>query len=247
MKPPRICIVEDDPIIGADLADRLQELGYVPEGPFASGEKAFAHMQAHWPDLVILDIQLEGQWDGIATARRILEHKPLPIIFLTANSDDATFKKAKLTSPAAFMSKPFRRRDLEHAIELALSRMAGDAPLPTGLAGTAASSYLLDDRIFIKTKDGLVRVMLEDICWVEADDYACRAATPEREFFIGRTLGKFSEALASRPEFMRVHRSYIVNLKHVEQIGDIQLKVGKKEIPLSKTLKEELLARIQKI
>jgi DNA-binding LytR/AlgR family response regulator len=247
MKPARICIVEDDPIIGADLADRLTELGYVPEGPFASGEEAYADMQGDWPDLFILDVQLEGQWDGIETARRILERKPLPIIFLTANADSATFKRAKLTSPAAFLSKPFRRRDLEHAIELALSNMASPAPAPAPPDSRTSPSYLLEDRLFIKAKDHLVRVMLEDICWVEADDYACRVATAERNFFILQTLGKFGELLASRPEFMRVHRSYIVNLKHIEQIGDRQLYVGKKQIPLSKSLEEELMARIQKI
>jgi DNA-binding response OmpR family regulator len=118
---PSIYIVEDDPIIGADLADRLLEMGYQPVGPFASGEAAYEHLSVLSPDLIIMDIQLEGEWDGIETARRIMAQRPTPIIFLTSNSDDFTFSQAKAILPAAFLSKPFRGRDLRHSIELALS------------------------------------------------------------------------------------------------------------------------------
>jgi len=246
MKPTRICIVEDDPIIATDLAYRLQDLGYIAEGPFASGEEAYRQMQEQWPDLFILDIQLEGAWDGIETSRYIMKYRAVPVIFLTANADDRTFRQAKLTSPAAFLSKPFRSRDLEHAIELALMNMTGESTqsnLPSG----SSSSYLLDDRLFIKTKERLVRVLLEEIHWIEADDYACKLATEEKEFYIGRTLGKLGEVLLSRPEFVRVHRSYIVNIKHIEQISELYLHIGNKKIPLSKSLKGELFERILKI
>lgn len=248
MSGPYIYIVEDDPIIGADLADRLQEMGYQSAGPFVDGESAYEHLSVCPPDLVIMDIRLEGAWDGIETARRIMARSHVPIIFLTSNSDDATFNQAKATLPAAFLTKPFRGRDLKYSIELALSNwsqkksVAESSELPPD-----EQVYLLQDRLFVKMKDRWVRLMLEEILWAEADDYSCKVAVGDKEVYVGQTLGKFGDALALRAEFMRVHRSFIVNLKYVDQISDLYLYVGRKQIPISKTLKEELFARIQKI
>ncbi|HRD82899.1 MAG: response regulator [Saprospiraceae bacterium] len=244
---PYIYIVEDDPIIGADLADRLQEMGHQAAGPFADGESAYEHLSVRAPDLIIMDIQLEGAWDGIETARRIMAKCAAPIIFLTSNSDDATFKEAKATLPAAFLSKPFRGRDLKYSIELALSNRAKETASEAPSAQPEEQAYILEDRLFVKIKDRWVRILLQDIQWAEADDYACKVAVGDKEMFVGQTLGKFGEALAAKPEFMRVHRSFIVNLKYVDQIGDMYLYIGRKQIPLSKTLKDELFNRIQKI
>jgi|CXWL01.1.fsa_nt_gi DNA-binding LytR/AlgR family response regulator len=246
MEKLTILIVEDDPIIGADLQDRLPEMGYGALGPFPSGEEALTFFGTPTPpDLVIMDIQLEGQLDGIETARRIFEkHPSLPIIFLTSNSDDATFTKAKMTKPAAFLSKPFRGRDLKHAIELAIAQSASRKE-PTGEDTTEENAFLLKDRLFIKAKDRMVRLFFKDILWVEADDYYCKVVTKEKEFLVTQTLKKFGEELAGVPELMRVHRSYIVNLAHVEEIGELYLHIGKRQIPFSKTFKEELMGRLR--
>ncbi len=247
MSKPNIYIVEDDPIIGADLADRIQDMGCTPVGPFTKGESAYDYISVCAPDLIIMDIRLEGAWDGIETARRMMEQNPAPIIFLTSNSDDITFSQAKTTFPAAFMAKPFRGRDLMRSIELALVNWSQKERSAESTPTINEQAFLLQDRLFIKIKDRLVRVMLEDIMWVEADDYTCKVAVEDKEIFVGQTLGKFGEALSGKPEFMRVHRSFIVNLRYIEQIGDFHLFIGRKQIPFSKSLKEELFARIQKI
>ena len=125
MESTTILIVEDDPIIAADLQDRLTESGYAVLGPVAAGEEALPFFQqANPPDLVLMDIQLEGEWDGIETTRRIREQHGVPVIFLTSNSDDKTFREARRAGPQAFLSKPFRGRDLRHAIELAIQQAA---------------------------------------------------------------------------------------------------------------------------
>lgn len=250
-----ILLVEDDPIIAADLEDRLRDAGYEPLPAIASGEAALDWLEKNSaqnqpsPDLALLDVQLEGELDGIETARLLAQKYPkLPYIFLTANSDDATFNRAKTTRPAAFLSKPFRGRDLRHAIELAVgqSSRTETAPLPD-LPRAEAASFLFDDRLFVKMKDRMVRVFFEDILWAEADDYYCKIATSERELLISQTLGKLGELLLLMPQFVRVHRSFIVNLRHVEQIGDLHLFIGKKQIPLTRTAREELLAHLQKV
>lgn len=247
MDKTNILIVEDDPIIAADLQDRLEEMGYRTLGPVARGEDAPAFFEKPiLPDLVIMDVQLEGEWDGIETTRRIQEKHDLPIIFLTSNSDDATFSKAKSTKPAAFLSKPFRGRDLKHAIELAISQAAAKT-LAAQQPEAAENTFLFKDRLFIKSKDQMVRLFFKDILWVEADDYYCKVVTAGREYLVTQTLKKFSEELAGVPEMMRVHRSFIVNLSHVEAIGELSLQVGNTKIQFSRNMRDELLNRLKNI
>lgn len=247
MEAIRILIVEDEPIIAADLADRLTEMGFSIAGQYGSGEEALSELSESAPDLVLLDIKLEGQLDGIETAHKILEYRSIPVIFLTSNSDDATFARARTVLPAAFLSKPFRGKDLRHAIELAISRTPLPQPsLPQSVLATNAH-YQFHDRIFIKTKDRMVRIFIRDILWVEADDYYCKVVTPVKEFLIGQTLKQFAEALTDWPEFLRVHRSYLVNLSHIEEIGDNHLVITKNKIPLSKFGKEEIIARFPRL
>lgn len=246
MEKIHILIVEDDPIIAADLQDRLEEMGYQTLGPVAAGEEAPAFFnQPTSPDLVIMDIHLEGEWDGIETTRSILERHEVPVIFLTSNSDDATFSAAKQVKPQAFLSKPFRGRDLKHAIELAIERAAARKQTVISDAPADENAFLLKDRLFIKSKDRMVRLFFKDILWIEADDYYCKVVTKDKEYLVTQTLKKFSEELAGVPELLRVHRSYIVNLTHVEEIGELYLHIGKGRIPFSKNFKDELMGRLR--
>lgn len=247
METISILVVEDEPIIAADLEDRLTESGYTVMGPVPSGEEALLFFdQANLPDLVLMDIELEGEWDGIETTRRIRLQHDVPLIFLTSNSDDKTFREASLTGPQAFLSKPFRGRDLKHAIELAIQQ-AAKKEQPTKSKAVEENAYLMKDRLFIKVKDRMVRLFFKDILWVAAEDYYCKVFTRDKEYLVTQTLKKFGEELSGVPEIMRVHRSYLVNLAHVEAIGDLYLHIEKQRIPFSRSAKEELLNRLKQI
>lgn len=246
MKMIRVLLVEDEPIIAADLADRLSDMGYEITQQCSSGEEALAFFRQHEVDLVVMDIKLEGQMDGVDTARMMLEHRDLPIIYLTSNSDDNTFSRAKNTLPAAFLIKPFRGKDLRNAIELAISR-ANSASTKAEATPEERGAHLFKDRLFLKVKDRMIRLFLTDILWIEADDYYCKLITKDKEYLITQPLKQMEEALSAMPAFMRVHRSFIVNLAHIEEIGDLFVSVHKKQIPLNKSSKEELVLRLQKI
>jgi DNA-binding LytR/AlgR family response regulator len=239
-----ILVVEDDPIIAADLKDRLEELDYLVLGPVAAGEEALERVKrGPEPDMILMDIQLEGNWDGIETAAHIQAYKSLPLIFLTSNSDEATFTRAKTVKPQAFLSKPFRSRDLVHAIELAVRQSTVQAAAPPEALD---DTFILKDRLFIKVKDRMLRVFFQDILWVQADDYYCKIKTAQREFLVTKTLKKFGEELLPRPEFVRVHRSYIVNLLHIEEIGELCLHMGGHQVPLAKEAREELMLKLRR-
>ena len=246
MKKLRVLIVEDEPIIAADLADRLTEMGYEVAQQFSSGEEALSFVHQNEVDLVLMDIKLEGILDGIETAQKLQERHPHPIIYLSSNTDAPTFTRAKSTLPAAFLTKPFRGKDLQHAIELAVAR-ATPATQPKDVSAEKNNAYLFKDRLFIKVKDRMVRIFLRDILWLEADDYYCKLVTQEREFLITQPLKQMGESFSGIPEFMRVHRSYIVNLSQIEEIGDLFVLINKKQIPLNKTSKDEITACLQRI
>jgi DNA-binding LytR/AlgR family response regulator len=246
MKKIRVLIVEDEPIIAADLADRLNDMGYEVAQECSSGAEALAFFQQEEADLVLMDINLDGPMDGIETTQKLLVNRSLPVIYLSSNTDDATFARAKNTGPAAFLTKPFRGKDLQHAIELAITRTTSKPMAESPTAGQS-DAHLFKDRLFVKVKDRMVRIFLSEILWLEADDYYCKLVTQEKEFLITQPLKQMEESLAAIPEFMRIHRSFIVNLSHVEEIGDVFVSIQKKQIPLNKSSKEELTARLQKI
>lgn len=246
MKKIRVLIVEDEPIIAADLADRLGDMGYEVVQECSSGSEVLAFFQNEEADLVIMDIKIDGPMDGIETAQKLLEIRSLPLIYLTSNTDESTFARAKSTAPAAFLTKPFRGKDLKHAIELAITRST-HKPVADSPANEHSDAHIFKDRLFIKVKDRMVRIFLSEILWLEADDYYCKLVTQQKEFLITQPLKQMGESLSAIPEFMRIHRSYIVNLSHVEEIGDVFVIIQKKQIPLNKSSKEELTTRLQKI
>jgi PAS domain S-box-containing protein len=120
MNPYRILIVEDEAIVAMNIEERLAGMGYQPAGRAASGEQALADAQIQCPDLVLMDIQLQGTIDGITAAEEMRKRFHIPVIFLTAYSEDATLDRAKLVQPYGYILKPFDDRELKSAIEIAL-------------------------------------------------------------------------------------------------------------------------------
>ena len=117
---PRILVVEDEVIVSADLQDQLVKLGYRIAGAAVAGEEAISKAQDLKPDLVLMDIMLKGQMDGIEAAKQIRESLHVPVIFLTANSNDSVLERAKVSEPFGYLLKPFDHRSLKSNIEMAL-------------------------------------------------------------------------------------------------------------------------------
>ena len=124
MKPQvtkaRILVVEDEAIVSADIQDRLQALGYEVVGSADTGEDAIQLATALKPDLILMDIMLKSDMPGTEAARQIRAQLHLPVIYLTANSNDDTFLKARDTGPFGFILKPFEEATLKVSIEIAL-------------------------------------------------------------------------------------------------------------------------------
>jgi diguanylate cyclase (GGDEF)-like protein len=118
--PLSILIVEDEAIVAQDIYEFLRDLGYNVVGVVSRGEEALRVAQEREPDLIVMDVRLNGEMDGIQTAGAILQHRDVPIIFLTGQTDPGTLSRAVMTSPMAYLVKPFKDVELRGAIELAV-------------------------------------------------------------------------------------------------------------------------------
>ncbi len=117
-----LLIVEDEAIVAADLKATLERSGYTVLGPVESGEVAVEIAAEQHPDLILMDIRLAGEMDGIEAAARIRQQLHLPVVFLTAHSDEATLSRARESAPLGFLLKPFNERELRTTIEIAIHR-----------------------------------------------------------------------------------------------------------------------------
>ncbi|MEO8134547.1 MAG: response regulator [Betaproteobacteria bacterium] len=129
MDQKRLLIVEDEGIVAADLADRLERLGYIVIGTAASADEALASASSLAPDLVLMDIVLQGPQNGITAAKRIRDALDIPIIFLTSHADTATVHSAVGATPFGYVLKPFNERELQTAIEIGLYRHQTESKL----------------------------------------------------------------------------------------------------------------------
>src|SRR3712207_3638305 len=120
MAQANILIVEDEAVVAADLAGKLERAGYTIVGTVSKGELAIQMAQIRHPDLVLMDIRLAGSMDGIETAECLKAFADVPIVFLTAHSDRETIKRASATEPFGYILKPFDERDLATQIEISL-------------------------------------------------------------------------------------------------------------------------------
>lgn len=242
----KILVIEDEMIIAAKISMQLTNLGYEVTGILPRGEQAIQQVKENRPDIILLDINLKGELDGIETARQVQLLADIPIIYLTANSDEATFNRAKPTRPSAFISKPFKQLDLQRAIELTISRMAEHA---TGLTTPESNTgeeqpYILSDRIFVRYKEKMIKILLADILYMEADRNYSRIFTGTREYLLSITLKTIEEKLPSQL-FQRIHRSYLINITQVDEVTESHVVIAHKHIPLGVGMREQLLRHIK--
>ncbi|MBE9092921.1 response regulator [Tychonema sp. LEGE 07203] len=146
MSPIKILVVEDEVIVAADIAGRLKKLGYAVIATVVSGEEAIKKVTEERPDLVLMDIVLKGEMDGVTAAEKIRAKVDVPTIFLTAYADDKTLQRAKITDPFGYIIKPFQQNDLRVAIEIALHRHSIEAKMRESLKVSEATRESLAEK-----------------------------------------------------------------------------------------------------
>jgi DNA-binding LytR/AlgR family response regulator len=239
----KILIVEDETNYADTLEMFVDGLGYETVGIASQGKSAISLFNEHNPDLVLMDINLEGELTGIDVARIFQGQRPTPIIFITSFDDKETFGRAKQTGPYAYLIKPFEPETLQRSIELALQHAYADGEQ---VFDNQEEVLLATSCFFVKERSKLIKIRLEEILWVEVDDKYCMIHTKNKKFALRQSLKDLAKKLDSTI-FVQTHRSFIVNASEIEDI-DLSLfvvRVNGTEVPLGRAHKDEFIKRLQ--
>ncbi len=239
-----LIIVEDEPLIAEDLRAHVEELGYAVRATCDNALDAMAAIAAAPPDLLLIDIHLGGGADGVQLAEKVNSAFKVPFIFVTSHSDKATLERVKAVRPAGFIIKPFDENDLRAQIEIALARHAAQVGVTQQPDEEQRNGFVIADSIFIRDKGRLVKVPMEDIHYAQADDNYVTLFTPGKKFVITSTLAAVEEKLNS-PHHLRIHRSYLVDTRRIAAVEEASVRIGQENIPVGRTYKEALMARIR--
>jgi DNA-binding LytR/AlgR family response regulator len=244
----KIMIVEDESIVAMDLAMRLQKAGYEVVGMADNSDDALAIFTDGGPDLVLMDININGEKDGIETAKMLKMVRDVPLIFLTAFSQSEYVTRAKEANPSAYLVKPFNSESLFTSIEIAIHNFALLKPAArvepakelSAEDATREPLLFFNNYFFVKNNARFSKVAVADLLYVESDNNYISLITRDKKITLRITLQNFADTIKHQ-HLVRVHRSFMVNLQNIEGFSDEEIKIGKFEIPIGRTYKDDFL------
>ncbi|WP_298503338.1 response regulator [uncultured Maribacter sp.] len=245
-QPIKILIVEDNVIIADDMQSMLEEIGYEIVDNVIVYEQAVEVLKTQQVDLVLIDIILASDKTGIDLGKHIRDNYDIPFIFVTSNSDRATVENAKTVKPNGDLVKPFEQQDLYTSIEIALSNFTYGAGGKTSENADASddspmSNSILKDSIFVKKQHLYYRIQFGDIQFIKADNVYLEVNTVDKKFLVRSPLKDYLEKLPKN-KFYRAHKSYIVNVDHIDAINSKDIMINNNLIPISKDFKEFIIS-----
>ena len=226
-----VLIVEDEPLIADDLSFHLEDLGITDISISLKYEDAIKKLAERTFDLVLLDVNLSGDKDGIDVANFIKRNNPVPFIFITSYYDSATLQRARETGPMAYILKPFSKQDIQVNVEMALHKIR---------EGKGVSK---PDKFFSKDNEGLGSIAPTEIDYVEAFDNYAKVFSGNQSYIISHTL-KSIEGKLTQHGFERVHKSYLINFDRISMISEGYIFFDDQKIPIGRAYKADFMAKI---
>jgi two-component system response regulator LytT len=213
----KILVVDDEVIIAEYLKDILVSFGYSNIVLAHNKVKALKQMEEFSPDLVLLDIRMKSEFEGIEIASEISENYNTPYLFITAHSDTQIIEKALKTKPAGYITKPFKEIDVYAAVHLIETN----------------SEVIAEKHILIKDGYAYVKVLIEDVLYAESDNNYLHIYTIQKKYTLRATLDWFKNETRFY-SFHQTHRSFIVNKTKVTKYDSKCLEIGGVKIPISR-------------
>lgn len=226
----RILIVEDEVLIAGTIERYLRKQGHESVGNAISYEEAVQMLEAEKPDLILLDIRLNGEKTGIDVAQYIREKNiETPFIFLTSQMDRKNLEAAKATLPDGYLMKPIHKQTLFTTIEITLHNTQQE------------------ERINLSDGQTNHNIALKDIVYLEAEHVYTKVFISGRKhpLMVRRPLSQLQEELP-KDKFLRTHRSYIINVDCVESWNISSVTINEDTIPISRSNKETVLNILKK-
>jgi DNA-binding LytR/AlgR family response regulator len=226
MKPLKILLIEDDPFTQEDIREALESFGHEVVGIADSFERASELVESFsFIELAFIDIQLRTSFDGIDVASMLREKTSAKLIFLTSLTDSRIVHHAKRLKIDGYLVKPFKEEDIRIAIEMLDFENAIMTEQPT--------------EIYLKSGHELLRINLGEILYAEAQDNYVFIYTEEKRQLFHMTL-KDLEAKINSSDFIRSHRSFLINRRKIEAISANYVRINKKEIPINENTRKLL-------
>lgn len=223
----RFLIVEDELLIAETIADLLKKEGCQEVTLAASVDEALNYLDAQPVDFVLTDIALGEGRSGIDLGNLISHHYKIPFIYITSHADKAMLEKAKHSRPNAYIVKPFKKEDVIAAVELGL------------YAASAPSDVQPQAGLIVREGRTMHRLQRQSILWIEADgNYSTIHLKDDRRRVIRQSLSEFEEQLPG--DFIRIHKSYLVNGEHITQVNANSVVVAGAELPVGRSYQQNL-------
>ncbi|MVM32725.1 response regulator [Spirosoma sp. HMF4905] len=222
MNSLNILIVEDETITAADIQETLEKAGHSIITIARNTQEAVAAVKKYLPDLAMIDISLErSSADGIDTARELLSHHRMPIIYLTAHSEAQTFQRARETMPAAYLLKPFRQHELAFQVELAYMNQH-------------TKNLQTSETLLLPINKGYEKIHKDKVIYLLAEGAYVKVymAGEEKPYLLAMNLGYLAQYF-STANFHRLSRSLLINLDHVSRLERSQLFMHNYTIPIN--------------
>lgn len=239
----RILAVEDEVIFANALEMLLDELGYELIAIAKSSQEFLRLFASSKPDLVLLDINIQGTMDGIELAKHIMDSTfAVPVIFITSYTDSHTFERAKKSKPYAYLTKPIEESALQRSIELAFDNFSKTSFAMTG----SNRDILIRDHFFVKVDQNLVKIKVDDIICVEAEDKYCTIFSQDQKLLVRMSLKDIYAKLPPN-HFIQIHKGAIVNINFVQNVHlkDNFVQVDKqKQLPIGKNFRHAFLEKL---
>jgi two-component system, LytTR family, response regulator LytT len=236
----KILVVEDELLIAEDIKIHLENLGYSVIGIASSYDEASKLAAEAQPDIALVDILIEGDKDGIETAGYLKSNFQIPIIFLTSHADKNTVERAKKVNPDGYLVKPFNSSDLFTSIEIAFSNHVNKtAPKTATESALSEESFVLKDCIFIKKDYLLIKIRFDELKYIKAEGNYIEIFCNNKKFLTRSTLKDFLLKLPAG-KFIQVHKSYAINIEHIDAIEYNNIVIEKEKIPLSRSYVDDL-------
>ncbi len=211
MEKLNILLVEDNPLEALEMEVFAQNAGMTVVGIARSGEQALQLLAEKQPDLVVFDIHLEGELDGIETAQIAKRSLNIPILFLTEDTRTETMRRAARAQAENYLPKPFTERNFLTAIRFALLRFAEEV-------NHTPAWFALNDSFFLADEDGYRKIKKEEVFFLKASkEKTIFYLANNQRLTCSMRLGEL-EAKMQHMDFLRVHRSFMINPKNVEGI-----------------------------
>jgi len=234
----KVLIVEDEVLVADELTADLEDHQFIVTGIAISSEECFDAIKENPPHAILMDINIKGNLDGIEASAIINKTHNIPIVYLTANTDTTTINRALATSPSAFISKPYHKKDIFIALEIAFNKHN-----ETILKSKKPSN---ENCFFVKNGEYYTKINIADINYIEADGSYSKIYTNNRNYTLSNNLNHFHDNI-NNDCFVRIHRSYIINIKKVEAFDKNSVIINSKALPISKSHQKEISTLFTKL